>query len=247
MADKVELYSTIKGNEVTKPTEEMKQDAWRVVAELGIHQKGRAGAEGEGAVAALAYVPKLPAFVMSFEGATPDDVASFREAMAYHRTDAAQEAMVSELRVIQAGREGKLAGDAAKAPLGAEVSRPDRVSIALFPTALDGPSPDDPAARRKSETAAMLTASDRVIGELGLKGQAKNSYDLKAGNWVVGGRGLADDAVRDLGERLAAYRTPEAEQAWRQNAPDRVASPARGPQSAADISAALGSKRDVGR
>lgn len=233
MSDKVELYSTIKGNDVTKPTDQMKQDAWRVVEELGIAKKGQPGVGAGEAVATLAYVPKLPAFVMSFEGASVDAVASFREAMAYHRTDAAQEAMVGELRALQAQRQSVLGSGEREGPTGAPKS--ERVSVALYPIPVEGVLLEDPTARRKAETSAMLSASDRAIAELGLKGEAKNSYDLKAGNWVVGGRGLSQSAVDGLKARLSDYRTPEAEQAWRSNAPQQGRSECKGQEDMASL------------
>lgn len=248
MAEKIELYSTRGGDEVTKSTEEMKKDAWQVLADLGIPQKTKDNGDNERGVASLNYVPRgTGAFVMTIEGASPEAVEAFKEGTAFHRTPEAKAAMGAELEKIRAEKPapaketGEKAKDAPKDKAPKEPELP-RTSIALFPVALD-PAEIGDKDPSKAASAAMLAASDRAIADLDMKGVVKNSYDMKTGNWVVGGRGLSEDVVKGLEERLADYRTPEVEAAWRANAPVKEAkSEAKGPSEGVDVAAAAQAK-----
>lgn len=249
MAEKIELYSTRAGDEVTKSTEEMKKDAWQVLADLGITQKTKENAENEKGVASLNYVPRgTGAFVMTVEGASPEAIEAFKEGTAFHRTPEAKAAMSAELEQIRAEKPapaketGEKAKDAPKEKAPKEPELP-RTSIALYPVAVDASQVKEGQEPAKAASAAMLAASDRAIEELGVKGTVKNSYDMKTGNWVVGGRGLDEAVVKGLEERLADYRTPEAEASWRANAPVKEAkSEAKGPSEGVDVAAAAQAK-----
>lgn len=245
MADKIELYSTREGNDVTKSTDDMKKEAWQAASDLGLAQKGKEG-DAEKGTASMNYAPRIGAFVMTIEGASPETVESFKEATAFHRTDAAKGAMAAELESIRAEPRAPAAENPAKetAPKEKAEKEPElpRTSIALYPTPVDPSLVKEGQTPAKAATAAMLADADKAIEDLGLKGQVKNSYAFKEGNWVVGGRGLSDDAVKGLEDRLSAYRTPEAEQAWRSNAPEKPQSVAKGPSEGVDVAAAAQAK-----
>lgn len=244
MADKIELYSTREGDDVTKKTDDMKKEAWQVLADLGISVKGKEGADTSKGVASLNYVPRgTGAFVMTIEGATPETVEAFKEGTAFHRTDAAKAAMSTELAAIRAEpkpekapvEKPEAAPKADKAPK--EPLLP-RTNIAIYPIAIEDAQVKEGQERPKAEASVMLAAAKAAIAEVGAPGVA-SSYDKVAGNWVVGGRGLEDATVKGLEERLSDYRTPEAESRWRANAPDMSAkSVAKGPAEGVDVAAA---------
>lgn len=240
MAERIELYSTPEGGEHTKPTDEVKKDAWAQAEALGVKDGARMGYNAKDGSYALILA----------EGVDEAKVAQLREGTAHYRTDEAKAELAAALPGIKeaaaASRDEKAPAEKApaaeKAPKEPELPR---TSIALFPTPVTVEEGQDAG---KAAASAMLKESDKAIDELGLKGVAKNSYDMKAGNWVVGGRGLSDEAVKGLEDKLASFRTPEAESAWRANAPEKPKSAAKGPEEGAEVAAAAAKKgRGAGR
>lgn len=213
MADRIELYATKDGGEHTIKSDDMKVAAWKAAEDLGIKDQAK-----------MSYSNKTGAFAMTFDGAEPEKVAQFVESTAQFRTDEAKAESAAKLPETQAAAAAERAEKAAapakepvqKAPKEPKEPQLPRSDVPIYPLAVEAAEGQDP---KKAASSAMAKAAETVIEGLGLKDQVKVSYDMMASNWRVGGRGLSDDNVKALQDGLAEYRTPEAESAWRSNAP----------------------------
>ncbi len=212
MAERIEFVSTPQGGEHTASTDNMKKDAWKAAEDLGIKDEAKMG-----------YSPKTGVYVMTLSDNVPaDKVASFVEATASHRTDEARAELATALPEIKAA--AAAGRDQAPAEVAKETKekapaepKPPRSNVAIYPLPVsevaEGQTP------QKAASSAMVTEAKKVIEDLGLSDSVKVSYNMQEHHWNAGGRGLSDDTVKALEDGLAAYRTPEAKQAWLDNAP----------------------------
>ena len=214
MAERIELISTPEGGEHTKSTNDMKTDAWKIAEELGVKDEAK-----------MSYSPKSGVYAMTLsDNVAPEKVAEFTERTASYRTDEARAELAAALPGVKeasaASREEK-ASAPEKAPVEKAPKEPKepqlpRSDVALYPLPVEPAEGQDP---RKAASSAMAKVAEGVIEELGLKDSVKFSYDMQNSHFRVGGRGLSEDNVKALQDGLADYRTPEAEAAWKSNAP----------------------------
>jgi hypothetical protein len=262
MAERIELYSTTDGGEHTAKTDDMKKAAWAAVDAIGMAHGTREGAKDsdkpvvgdpEKGTATLVYLKTQDAYAMNIDGASEASIASFKEATAEFRTPEAKAEMSAAVAAYREGKaaEGPKEPKAAKEPKAPkEPKEPElpRSNIRVFPLPVEVEGDADP---KKAASAAMFKIADAAIEDLGLTGTVKGSYSPKEKAFVLGGRGLSDENVAAIEEKMAAYRTPEAEAAWRANAPADVAkaSTAKGPAEAEgpDLAAAAAKEAGTGR
>jgi len=239
MADRIELYATKDGGEHTISSDEMKTQAWKAAEDLGIKDQAK-----------MSYSSKTGAFAMTFDGVAPEKVAEFTEKTAQFRTDEAKAESAAKLPETQAKAATERAEKASTPPVEKAPKEPKepqlpRSDVVIYPLPAEPAEGQDP---KKAAAAAMAKTAESVIEGLGLKDTVKVSYDIQNSNWRVGGRGLSDDSVKALQDGLADYRTPEAEAAWKSNAPVKDASAkdtgAKGPAEGPDVASAA---KDVGQ
>lgn len=221
MSERIELYTSPKGGEHTKPTEEAKKAAWAAAEAAGVSEGSKMSYSSKNGVYALT----LP------EGATKKAVNAVKKATEEFRTPEAKAELAEMLPSIKAeaaaARADKESGkEAAEKP--AKEPQAPRVGIDIYPLAPKGEvvaKEGETADKANSRTAAAEMATDvrEKAAEAGIENVAV-AYHPKNHRWEIGVRGASEEQVGALQEAVAGYRTDEAKAAWEANAPERPAS-----------------------
>lgn len=224
MSERIELYTTPKGGEHTKPTEEAKKAAWAAAEAAGVSEGAK-----------MSYGSKTGVYALTLpEGASKKAVTAVTKATAEFRTPEAKAELAEQLPAIKAeaaaAREAKAAEkDGAEKPA-KEAKEPQapRVGIDIYPVAPKGEvvaKEGETADKATSRTAAAEMAGDvrAKAAEAGIDNVAV-AYHPKNQRWEIGVRGASEEQIGALTEAVSGYRTDEAKAAWQANAPERPVS-----------------------